>query len=533
MSQERLDRINKLDQLRSFGIISYINKFDKKQNIVDLLDKDGDTFCAIEDIISSPNDGYKTAGRLTLFRSHGKLSFAKLLDETGEIQLMFHRDNCKISAGGDIYVDILTADSEEISAYKIMEKLVDVGDWIGVEGELFMTHKWELTLFVHKFTILSKAIRPLGDKFHGIWDDQENAYRQRYLDMIFNRDTLERIKLRSLFIKTIREFYWSQWFMELETPILGNAASGAAAKPFITHHDDFDLEMYLRISPETNLKKATVGMVEKIFEIGKQFRNEWSDPSHHQEFTSIEHYAVYWNHEDNMDFTEKMFDYIFDNIPTLNRTISVPDKQWNIKDVSFQTPRPRIDYIEQIQKDSGIDVSIYHEWDEDKLRSDIKNQWHTREGIEKQWLITMIDYLYKKVTRPKIIWPAFIVNYPKLMQPLARISDKDNQIVEQRQLLINGREVIKAYSELVDPIIQQSNFDKQALALAAGDEEATSGDPDFVLAMEYGMPPQSWWGMWVDRIFALLTEQSNIRDVILFPMMKPLNNTLDVSGEEI
>lgn len=235
---------------------------------------------------------------------------------------MFHKDNCNITIDGSSQTEIA-----DMSAYKLIEKLVDVGDFIGVEGELFMTHKGELTLFVYAYTFLAKAIQPLGDKFHGIGEDQEKAYRQRYLDMIFNRETLDRLKLRSKFTKTIRDFYHEHGFTEIETPVLGNSASGAAARPFITHHNDFDIDMYLRISPETNLKKATVGMLEKVFEVAKDFRNEGSDPSHHQEFTMIEHYAAYRNHEDNMRFTEEMFDYIFSKIPELKKTINVVDKQ--------------------------------------------------------------------------------------------------------------------------------------------------------------------------------------------------------------
>lgn len=262
-------RKQKADTLRSLGINPYAQKYDKTSMISDLLAKEGSTFRDVEEIIPSPKNEYKTAGRLTLFRSHGKLSFGKLLDESGEMQLMFHRDNCWISN-----MDAEKIEGKDMSAYKVLEKLVDVGDFIGVEGELFVTHKGELTLFVSHYTFLTKAIQPLGDKFHGIGDDQERAYRQRYLDMIFNRDALNRIKLRSTFLKTIRDFYHMHGFMELETPVLGNAASGAAAKPFVTHHHDFDLDMYLRISPETNLKKATVGMLEKVFEVAKDFRNE-------------------------------------------------------------------------------------------------------------------------------------------------------------------------------------------------------------------------------------------------------------------
>lgn len=420
---------------------------------------------------------------------------------------------------------------EEMTAYKFLDKMVDVGDWIGVEGELFYTHKGELTILVSTYTFLSKAVRPLGDKYHGIGEDnQEAAYRQRYLDMVHNRESLERMRLRADFIRVLREFYRSKGFIELDTPILGNSASGAAAKPFVTHHEDFDQEMYLRIAPEIALKMATVGGLEKVFEIGKDFRNEWSSPSHHQEFMVAEHYAAYRNYEDNMRFTEEMFDYLFDQIPGLSRVVEVADKEWTVREVDFATPWERIDYIARIQQDSGIDVSQYGPDDADILRQKIREMGHEWTGLDIQTTATMIDYLYKKVTRPKIVGPAFIYNYPKTMQPLARTSDVDDQIVEQFQAIVNGWEILKAYSELVDPIEQQANFDAQSDALAKGDDEATKGDDEFVRAMEYGMPPQSGRGMGLDRILAMLTEQKNIRDVILFPMMKPIRK--DHEGDE-
>jgi lysyl-tRNA synthetase, class II len=521
-------RRNKVTTLRNIGINPYSQQRKKSHNISDLhLIKD---LRSIDDILISSENNISLAGRIMLKRVSGKLAFWQIQDESGTIQIMFEHQQTKLYNNNptpsqqEKRQEIMWETTKSFD-YRAIDKFLDVGDFIGLHWELFITHKGELTLFVWEYQLLSKAIRPLGDKFHGIGEWQETAYRQRYLDMIFNRDTLERMKLRSQFLQVIRQFYRDQGFIEVETPVLWNSASGAAARPFITHHNDFDTDMYLRISPETSLKKITVGMFEKIFEVAKDFRNEGSDPSHHQEFTMIEHYAAYRNHEDNMAFTESMFDYIFTKLPALKKTISVTDKNGISKEVNFQTPWPRIDYIAQIKKDSGIDVSAYTDGDEEQLRLDIKASWHQWEWLDKQGLTTMIDYLYKKVTRPQIVWPAFIVNYPKLMQPLARVSDENNNIVEQRQLLINWWEVIKAYSELVDPIQQQTNFDAQAGALAAWDEEATSGDPDFVQAMEYGMPPQSGRGMGIDRIFALLTEQENIRDVILFPLMKSENKS--------
>jgi len=242
----------------------------------------------------------------------GKLSFGTIRDHTGDIQIAFVRDLCHFNTGREL-VDEIEIDGRKVSAYKFVEKFFDIGDFIGVKGELFITKHGELTLFVNEFQMLSKALRPLGDKWHGV-KDQEAIYRQRYLDLTMNDESYQRFLFRSKFIKALREFYRKHDFIEIETPTLGNAASGAAAKPFITHHNDFGEDFFLRIAPETALKKATVGRFERVFEIGKNFRNEGSDPSHMQEFTAIEHYAVYRNFEDNMKFTEDMFDYIFDTL---------------------------------------------------------------------------------------------------------------------------------------------------------------------------------------------------------------------------
>jgi lysyl-tRNA synthetase class 2 len=400
-----------------------------------------------------------------------------------------------------------------------MEKMVDVGDFIGVEGEVFKTHKGELTIFVSSFTFLSKAIRPLPEKFHGL-QDQEELYRKRYLDLTMNPETYKRFLFKSKFYHLLRTFYIQEGFVEVQTNILGNSASGAAAKPFITHHNDYDTDVYLRIAFETGLKKTTVGRFEKVFEIGQDFRNEGSDPSHLQEFTQVEHYAVYRNYEDNMKFTEKMFDYLFENLG-ISKKIAVVNKDGESKEVDFTTPRERIDYTKGILDASGIDITKYGMEDAGILRADIQAKKIEFEKMDIMGTTTLIDYLYKKVLRPKIVGPAFIYNYPVIMQPLARVSDENPGIVEQFQLLVNGREMCKAYSELVDPLFQQANFDKQAEAAAKGDEEATAGDDDFVTAMEYGMPPQSGFGMGLERILAILTEQSNLRDVVLFPLMKP------------
>jgi len=528
-SKEAQDRMQKIETLKRAGVIVYAQNYHGKQDIRDILSTSDEQWRVkeAENLMQAGATGdFQTAWRIMLSRSMGKLIFAKLRDHSGDIQVAFMKDKVSFETGlgwDRSRISSLLIDGEEKSAFKIAEKFCQVGDYIGVKGDLFYTKHGELTIFVKEFQILSKAVRPLPEKWHGV-QDRETIYRQRYLDLIMNQESYDRFMLRSKFIKTLRDFYHQNDFIEIETPVLWNAASWAAAAPFTTHHNDYNEDFFLRISPETALKKATVGRFERVVEFTRNFRNEGSDPSHMQEFTAIEHYAAWWNYEDNMQFTEDMFDYIFKNIPELSREIQVKDKHWVEKLVSFQTPWKRIDYIAWVKEKSGIDVSQYGPEDEEALREEIKKAGHSWEGIDKQVTATMIDYLYKKVLRPRIVGPAFVYNYPKTMQPLARQSDKNLDIVEQWQLVINGWEVIKAYSELVDPQIQRENFAAQGDALAKWDEEATSSDDDFVLAMEYGMPPQSGWGMGIERILALLTRQDNLRDVTLFPLMKSDTN---------
>jgi lysyl-tRNA synthetase class 2 len=518
-SSESLDRIKKIEQLRALGINPYAQKYDRTHHIAEIsVAPHTEWLRTIEEIIPAPKTTYSLAGRITLSRSFWKILFATVLDGSSRLQVLFSRENCSVRVRDELMTTVGEGESTK-SAYKILEKLTDVGDFVGVRGELFYTHKGELTLFASEFTILTKSIRPLPEKWHGI-ADEEIAYRERYLDLITNDSTYERFLFRSRFMKSLRDFYESEGFLEVETPILGNAASGAAAQPFITHHNDYDLDVFLRISPETALKKLTVGRFEKIFEIAKDFRNEGSDPSHLQEFTMVEHYAVYWSYEDNMAFAEKMIQSLFTRLG-LPAVIQIEDKEWVVREVDFMQSWERIDYAERIHADTGINILEYSQGREAEMRSAIAATGVKIEGIEKMSLAVMIDYLYKKKTRPQIIGPAIIYNYPKFMQPLARQNDKNPDIVEQFQVIVNGWEIIKAYSELVDPIDQRARFEEQSLSIAAGDEEATSADYDFVQAMEYGMPCQSGLGFGIDRFLTLITGQKNLRDVILFPLMKP------------
>ena len=385
---EKEVRMGKIKKLLSMWIHPYAQSFKKEQYIENIIKEYWDKeLREIESIIEKPEVQVSTAWRVMLYRSHGKLAFAKILDSTNQIQLMFHRDQCKIlkttkwenGKMEDVAVESLEFPESEtwtMTAYKFMEKMVDIGDFIGVKWEVFKTHKWELTIFVSEFKFLSKAIRPLPEKFHGL-SDQEDLYRKRYLDMTMNPESYARFLFKSQFYKTLREFYFKHGFTEIQTPILDNAASWAAARPFITHHNDYDADVYLRIAFETSLKKATVWRFERVFEIGQDFRNEWSDPSHLQEFTQVEHYAVYWNYEDNMRFTEEMFDYLFDNLG-ISRQLKVKDKDWVEREVDFTTPWERIDYTKGIYDACWISAeawkfSKYNSKVDFKLKNDPKS----------------------------------------------------------------------------------------------------------------------------------------------------------------
>ena len=523
-SQESLERIEKVKNLKKAWINPYANKFDKKNNLEELknLEENSENFADVNFLMENwAENKISTAWRMIIFRTHWKLSFARIRDFSWELQISFVRDKMKLRNWENELLDSVKVWENEYSAYKFVEKIIDIWDFIWVKWEMFITKHWEKTLFVNEVQILSKAIRPLPEKFHWM-ADQDDIYRKNYLNIATNDKAYQNAVLRTKLLKSIRQFYWKNDFVEVETPVLWNSASWAAAKPFITHHNDFDQDFYLRIAPETSLKMATAWRFERVFEIWKNFRNEWSDPTHMQEFTAVEHYAAWWNFEDNMRFTEEMFTNIFEDLK-ISKEINVKDKDWNWKIVDFWKKFERVDYIEWVKKESWIDISEFWPEDEDEFRDLIKSKWYEFEWMDKMATATMIDYLYKKVLRPKILWPAFVYNYPKTMQPLARESDENKWIVEQFQMVINWNEILKAYSELVDPSIQKENFDAQWDALERWDEEATAWDDDFLLAMEHWMPCQSWWGMWIDRIVGILTEQDNLRDTVLFPLMKPLN----------
>jgi lysyl-tRNA synthetase class 2 len=483
---ERANRLAKLENFKKAGIHPYPARFEKPLDIEQVLTR-GET------------EPVATAGRIMLFRQMGSITFAHIQDFTGRMQVVFKKDLL----------------GEEL--YKLITKNHDLGDFIGVEGTIFTTKTGEKSVLVQTWTFLGKALLPPPGKFHGL-KDREVLHRKRYLDLMTNQDTRARFAFRSNFIRAMREFYWREGFHEVETSTLMHHATGAAARPYHTHNNALDIDLVLRISHELPLKELVVGGFERVFELGKAFRNEGHDPSHLPEHTHLEHYAAYWSFEDNIRFTERMFDYLFETLK-LPKVLALKDRDGKEHQVDWSTPWPRVNYIELIKADTGIDVMSYSS--ADPLRSDIKARGIEFEGMREMGLTSLIDNLYKKVSRPKLIQPTILFNYPKILQPLARVNDQSTDLVDQFQLVVNGWEIVKAYSELVDPIDQRERFVQQAEQRQAGDDEAMDMDEGYLTAMEHGMPPISGWGMGVDRVLALLTGQDNLRDVVLFPLMRP------------
>jgi len=468
------------------GIPPYADKYEKIHNAFD-----------IKKIkIGTP---VKTAGRIMLMREMGKLTFAHLQDFTGRIQI------------------VLKSDIMDKPDYNDFLIIVGIGDFIGVEGEVFKTKKGEISILVKKYKFLSRAIRSLPEKWHSL-KDKELCYRQRYLDLLMNRETVDRFNFKNDFIWELRKFYRENGFQEIETPVLCDTASGALAKPFKTHHNTLDIDLYLRIAPELYLKEAIIGGYEKIFEVARVFRNEGVASSHLQEFTMVEHYCAYWDYKENMKFTEKMLTTIIQKLKN-GLKIEIIDRNGKKNEIDFTPPWDILSFKGLLVKDCGIDIDKF--LDVESLRNEIAKKNIIIEGMEKLGRGNLIDALYKEVSRPKIIKPTFLIQHPIDVSPLARKNDENPSVVDRFQFVVNGWEIINAYSELIDPVEQSERFRQQMKIKQLGDEEAMSKDDKYIRAMEYGMPPISGWGMGIERMVALLTQQSNLKDVVLFPIMKP------------
>ena len=450
----------------------------------------------------------RVAGRVMSKRKMGKISFLDLRDIQGRIQLCLKKDEL----------------GEEL--YQRIHETLDVGDFIGVEGETFITQTGEKTIRVKKYEFLGKALRPLPEKFHGI-TNQELLYRERHLDLIMNEETKRRFLLRSKFVKLLRDFLDSKGFLEVETPILQNTASGATARPFITHHNTYDTDVYLRISPELTLKKLIIGGFTNIFEIARDFRNEGISVNHLQDFTMVEGYSAYYNYEDNMKLMREMIIYIISNLFNGNLKVKIGENE-----IDFGAEWDVVTFRDLLIKDCGIDIDQFDT--AEALLEEIKRHNISLEvdNLESLGRGNLIDQLYKKVSRPHIIKPTYLIEHPIDLSPLARSNDENPNLTDRFQLIVNGQEIINGYSELVDAEEQEKRLLAQNKLKENGDEEAMSIDHEYIKAMEYGMPPISGWGLGIDRFLQFLTGSYNIRDVVLYPLLKRRDSVEEEIEEE-
>jgi len=504
LSEQEIIRREKLTKLREMGIDPYpaalypVNATSKS-------------------IKEDYKDGKKViiAGRLMSRRIQGKASFAELQDSDGRIQVYFNRD--EICPGED--------KSQYNDVYK---KLLDIGDIIGIEGELFTTQVGEKTVMVKKFSMLSKALRPLPlpkkDAEGHVFDefnDPEQRYRQRYVDLVVNPKVKETFIKRTKITNTIRQFYNDMGYLEVETPILQPIPGGAAARPFLTHHNALNIPLYLRIANELYLKRLIVGGFDGVYEFSKDFRNEGMDRTHNPEFTVMELYVAYKDYNWMMDTTEKLLEKVAIEANGSSK-ITVGKNE-----IEFKAPYPRIPILEAIKIHTGFDVAGM---DEDELRETAK-KLHI-EVDETMGVGKLIDEIFGERCEHHYIQPTFITDYPKEMSPLTKQHRDNPALTERFELFANGKEIANAYSELNDPIDQRERFEEQLKLSEKGDDEAMFIDQDFIRALEYGMPPTSGIGIGIDRLVMLLTNNSSIQEVLFFPQMRPEKKALELTDEE-
>ncbi len=481
-------RLERLEQLRSLGINPYPSHTDNR-------------ISAAEVLAQPEKTQVKVAGRLVSKREMGKISFSHLKDESGKIQLAFSEKE-------------LGKDS-----YKLFIKYFDLGDFLHVDGEIFVTHKGELSVLVKNFTLLTKTLLPLPEKFHGL-ADVEIRYRQKYLDLIANEEAMKIAKTRSLIVREIRKYFDNQGFFEVETPVLQTLYGGASAKPFKTHHNALDIPLYLRIAPELYLKRLIVGGFEKVYEVAKCFRNEGIDNNHNPEFTQVEFYWAYADYNDLMGLIE-------DLLPQVIQAAGLPLK-FNVQDkeVDFTPPYPRKTMRELIKEYAKIDIEEFP--DQKSLyakisRSSAGGKKLNIEGVDvKTGYGKMVDEIYKTYARPKIINPVFMIDHPVELSPLAKRKSDNPRYVERMQLVcVGGNELCNGFSELNNPLDQELRFKDQERLRVAGDEESMPYDEDYITALKHGMPPTAGLGMGIDRLVKLLVDAPNLKEVIVLPMLKP------------
>ncbi|MFC1741706.1 lysine--tRNA ligase [Nanoarchaeota archaeon] len=491
------ERIAKLDRFREAGVEPYPYSFDKDVHAKDIKEKHANLKPE-----EHTEDQVAIAGRLMQLRVMGKASFAHLQDETGRIQIYMTRDDL----GEDVY--------------KIAKKL-DIGDIIGIKGNVFATKTGEVSVYAKEFTLLTKTLRPLPEKYHGL-QDKELRYRQRYLDLMMNPDVKDTFMKRSRMVSAVREFFGNQeGFMEVETPSLQIIYGGANAKPFKTYINAWDMNMYLSISPELYLKKLLVGGFEKVYTICKNFRNEGVDKSHNPEFTMLECYKSFVDFNEMMRLCEQCYEFA---CKELNNGSTKVKHTYMGKEVEldFKAPWQRMTMLEAIEQHAGIDISTM---DDNQLQEVMRNYNIEYEG-DFSWG-TAVSLIFEELVEPKLIQPIHITEHPKESTPLCKASRADPRLIERFEPFCLGMELGNAYSELTDPILQRQLLEQQAEELRGGAEEAHPMDEDFVQSIEYGMTPAGGMGIGIDRMAILLTGTESIRDVILFPTMKPLTDTVE------
>ena len=498
LSEQELNRRQSLEELRKMGI----NPYPAAEYPVNAYS---------EEIRNNFDDNVAPrtvciAGRLMSRRVMGKASFAELQDSKGRIQVYITRD------------DICPSDDKEL--YNVVfKKLLDLGDFIGVEGYVFRTQTGEISVHAQKLTFLSKSIRPLpvvkekdGEVYDG-FSDPELRYRQRYVDLIVNPDVKETFRKRSIIIKTLRDALDEAGYTEVETPILQPIAGGASARPFITHHNSLDIDLYLRIATELYLKRLIVGGFEGVYEIGKNFRNEGMDKNHNPEFTCIELYVQYKDYNWMMSFTESLLERICIAVNGSAETVI------DGKTISFKAPYRRLPILEAIREKTGYDLSGKNEDEIRAICKELKMEIDETMGKGK-----LIDEIFGEFCEGTFIQPTFITDYPIEMSPLTKKHRDNPALTERFELMVNGKELANAYSELNDPIDQEERFQDQLRLSEKGDDEAMFIDQDFLRALQYGMPPTSGIGIGIDRLVMLMTGQSYIQEVLLFPTMRPEKN---------
>jgi lysyl-tRNA synthetase class 2 len=512
--EEFVNRSQKLNEIQQMGIDPYPPKYQPTATFNEINDRwEGKELGHSEDAAEGKTELVSVAGRLVLFRSMGKNAFAHLQDETGRIQIMFNRDLTHVDG---------FSPSAELSSIKFLEKKIDLGDILGVEGHLFRTQKGELTVFAKKVTILCKSLLPLPDKHSGL-ADKGVRYRKRWLDLIAHPDVVHTFKIRSRILQLIRQYFEKLGFMEVETPVLQNVYGGAQAKPFITKLNALELEMFMRISLEIPLKKLIVGGLLKVFEIGKVFRNEGIDRTHNPEFTELEAYAAYWDYNDMMVLTENLFEEIAKQLFGTTVLTFKSEEDGSERTIDVKAPWKRLSMKDSIKLYGKIDVDTLNEEQIRKILLD-KGTLDPKE-VKNATRGSLIALLFEEFAEEHLIQPHHIIDHPIETTPLCKLH-RDPQLrkehfVERFETFILGSEFCNSYTELNDPILQRKLLVEQAHKRAAGDEEASPLDEEFIESICQGMPPTGGLGIGVDRLIMLFTKVHSIRDVLYFPLMRP------------